>query len=89
MSFAGPVSGDVRNALGLPLWLTGPWKRPARDGRVGRMDGWVRAGFEDVARVFRRQLRRRRAVPRLRCITAVSWPSTCGRVACRGPAVAA
>ena len=58
MSFAGPVSGDVRNALGLPLWLTGPWKRPARDGRVGRMDGWVRAGFEDVARVFRRQLRR-------------------------------
>ena len=22
------------------------------------MDGWVRAGFEDVARVFRRQLRR-------------------------------
>lgn len=25
---------------------------------AGRMDGWVRAGFEDVARVFQRQLRR-------------------------------
>jgi CubicO group peptidase (beta-lactamase class C family) len=28
------------------------------DGRVARVDGWVHAGFEDVARLFRRQLRR-------------------------------
>lgn len=66
MSFAGPVSGDVRNALGLPLWLTGPWKRPAREveqyGRSLREDSYGRRNRQAIAASETRVAARLRAV---------------------------